>query len=259
MQLKINIFKYKIVIRNLNIKLIINIININLQSMKKLKINLIVIGILVLAFSACNQTSKQIENNSVSQSVSGQIESKSELEKWKKELIDNKLVGKPCDFEVVTDKTQQEKWNEENPDVLDGLLKDESGYGIVNSDFNNDEKEDLLLYFMSENCTGHNGGTPSFAKIVYADGTFNSNIMNDIQFAIIEEYNKKRAIDKNLKEVTTDYLSEEISISYSNNTINGDFSLYTIDDAHSSPTYNGKYTYNPDNKKIEIQIFEENN
>lgn len=222
--------------------------------MNKMKINFIAIGILVFAFSACNQNTKQSNVNSDSLTVTSKIDSKVELEKWKKELLDTKMIGKPCDFNVADDVTQQEKWNKENPDLMDGLPKDENKYGIVKSDFNSDGKEDLLLYFMSENCTGHNGGSPSFAKIVYADGTCNANLMNDIQKSIIEEYNKKRTNDKNLKDITTDYLKETTSISYSNNTINGEFNLYAKDDAHCCPTYNGKYTYNAGNNKIDLQI-----
>lgn len=194
---------------------------------------------------ACNQNSKQANKS---------IDTKIEIDKWKKELISNKLIGSPCNFKNLQDPAA-EKWRKENPNQSDGLPSNDEEISRVTADFNDDGKQDLLLYFNSNNCTGHNGGTPFFAKIIYADGSSNSNLMNEIISAILKEYDSKRTTDKDLKEVTNDYLETTTTIIYTTN-INGEFRLYTKDDAHCCPSYNGKYIYDPCKKKIDIQITE---
>ena len=61
-------------------------------------------------------------------------------EKWKKELLFNGEVGPPCSEDYV-------KWGEDNPDVYYGLPKK---IDHKTSDFNNDGKDDFLLYFSAK-------------------------------------------------------------------------------------------------------------
>lgn len=178
-----------------------------------------------------------------------QIDSKKEIEKWKNELINEKMIGAPCSYKDSSSQKASE-WSKKNPGLMDAFPADDKSVCTFKADFDGDGKQDLLLYFISENCTGHNGDTPSFARIVYANGTYTSDLMQEIRLSILDKYNEKRKSEK-LKEVTDSYFNESVTILYDNG-IKGDFKLYTNDDAHCCPSYTGKYVYNVNEKKIEI-------
>lgn len=180
-----------------------------------------------------------------------QIDSKKEIEKWKNELINEKMIGVPCNYKDVSSQ-QASEWSKENSGQMDAFPSDGKSISTVNADFDGDGKQDLLLYFISENCTGHNGDTPSFARIVYANGTYTSDLMQEIRLSILDKYNEKRKSEK-LKEVTDSYFNESVTISYDNG-IKGEFKLYANDDAHCCPSYKGTYFYDVNGKKIEILL-----
>ena len=210
-----------------------------------------------LILVACN-SSKQGNNNNNAVPEINQEEIKTEIEKWKKELLETKQIGKPCDYKNIETSALQ-NWMEENPGQLDGLPSDDKEIKAIRADFNDDNKEDLLLYFQGKNCTGHNGGTKTYAKIICSDGTSKTDLMSEIINAIQSAYNKKRKTDKNLKEVTIDYMETTTTINGYHNGITGQFRLYTKDDAHCCPSYTGTYTYQPEEKNMKIQISENNN
>lgn len=178
-----------------------------------------------------------------------------EIESWKKDLISNNILGEPCD-NVDVDLEKRQEWASNNDGLLDGFPSDKSKIHVAKADFDDDAIEDVLLYFTSQNCTGHNGGTPSFAKLIYANGQSNANLAKEITEAILADYNKKRQTVYSMKEVTENYLPNNLSINYENNRITGDFRLYAKDDAHCCPTYNGTYKYDPKTGEIETDIIQ---
>jgi len=214
--------------------------------MKKILILIAFLSIL----GSCNLNSKK---NRESQDSIQKIDSKSELEKWKKELLDKKLVGTPCGNPEL-DKNRA-KWASENDnEVVNGLPSNEKEYQIVYSDFNNDKKEDLLMFFESHNCSGHNGHvSQNFARIVYSDGTMVSDLASEIYAAILKEYNIRREKDKTLKEVDDAYQKSDTNIeTYKDGTLSGIFALYDLNDGHCCPSYQGKYTYSITNKTASL-------
>ncbi len=196
-----------------------------------------------------NQTLLNQKNTANS---SKEIDANKELEKWKIELVKNNFIGSEVDFESLEDPAA-EKWMEENPEQANALPKDAEDYKIVRADFNKDGKNDLLMYFISYNAIGHNGGSPYYAKIVYSDGTSNTYLMQEIMEAILNKYNQMRKKDMKLKKVSKEYMDEGTSISYKNGIV-GDFYLYADGDCHAAPSYQGEYKYDPLKKEIEIKI-----
>lgn len=180
------------------------------------------------------------------------INTQTEIERWKSELIHQKGLGNPCQFKSLDDPAA-EKWRSANSDQNNGWPSDGKNIHSVTADFDADQKPDLLLFFQSENCSGHNGGTPAFAKIIYANGKSNGQLMNQIRKSILEAYQIKLRQDSKLKPVTADYLEGTTTISYSGR-INGTFTLYSATDAHCCPSYTGKYQYDLKNQKAEIAI-----
>lgn len=177
-----------------------------------------------------------------------------EVETWKTELVAQKLVGTPCRFAAL-DTPDADRWRQENPDQMNGLPLDDKEIGTAQSDFDGDGKPDLLLYLNSQNCSGRNGGTPWFAKIIYATGTANANVVSDIREAMFEAYKKMHTSNPSLKQVTRDYSDDTISVSYVQK-VGGAFQLYAKGDAHCCPSYEGTYTYEPHSKQINLNISE---
>lgn len=214
----------------------------------------LVIPAVVLMLAACGESKK--ENNRNSDDGAETLASlvvEREIDTWAQELIDNGLLGAPCTFESPGDEAAR-LWAQENPDQLNGLPASPDEIFAIKEDLTGDGREDLLLYFLSKNCTGHNGGTPSFAKIIYSDGSVATDLMEEIRQAIINEYNHQRETDPGLKEVTANYLRETTTIEYADDTIRGEFRLYTADDAHCCPSYTGAYTYDPGSAGIYIKV-----
>lgn len=222
------------------------------------KIEFLILCLIVLIVGSCDQITKH-ENNCDDTQLSKRNRSEViiEVEKWEKELLENRQIGSAFNYQSF-DSLVHEKWRKNNPDQMDGLPFDDTEIKSVRSDFNNDNKEDLLLYFQAENCTGHNGSTKTYAKIIYSDGTSKSDLMNDIISAIQAEYGHRRKINKNLKEITSSYLETSTTINGCHNGIIGEFRLYTKDDAHCCPSYNGIYTYKFKGGSMEIEITDNN-
>lgn len=206
-------------------------------------------------FVACNTKKAQNFTPENVQKLTASIELKAEIEKWKNKLLSQKVLGSPCDFDSISGK-KAHIWQTQNPNQADGLPKSDIEISTSNADFDGDSLSDLLLSFVATNCSGHNGGTPTFAKIIFANGTSNDTIMDEIKKAIVSNYNKKREIDKKLKEITDSYLRENITISYSNNVLLGQSSLYAKEVAHCCPSYTINYTYQVRSKVMDIKIVE---
>ena len=125
-----------------------------------------------------------LENSS---SLSNEITEKIFLEKenWKNELVINGDIGPPC-----TD--DYNKWAEDNPNGYYGLPK-EINYKV--SDFNNDGKEDILLYFPAGSpCNGGNSASSDFSELVYSKDDkylYNKNLTSKIESLIKEQFNNK--------------------------------------------------------------------
>ncbi len=222
--------------------------------MRNQKLRILVLCSILLTAAACRQNTKKGNNsNDVQVAKVNPIEVKTEIEKWKKQLVENRQIGNPCNCEKL-DSPSIQKWEKDNPGQIDGLPSDDKKIKSVSFDFDNDNKAELLLYFQGENCTGHNGGTKTYAKIIYSDGTSKSDLMTEIINSIQSEYNQSRKTNNNLKEITNDYLETSTTIGGYHNGIIGEFSLYTKDDAHCCPSYKGTYTYKLKSKSMEIEI-----
>jgi hypothetical protein len=219
-------------------------------------LSIAVFAVITLLIS-CNGNSKK-EKVSKEEGQATQIDIASELQKWKKELIDSKKLGTPCNFEAIGSVEAQEWVKKNGQDLMDGFPQKDTAIKTAFADFDGDSKEDLILYFIAENCTGHNGGTPSFAKIVYANGTSDKDLMANIKKGIISGYNEKKETDATLKEISDSYLNENVSIAYEKGVV-GVFYLYTKEDAHCCPTYSGTYKYNVATQKTDIVVEESGN
>lgn len=182
----------------------------------------------------------------------GNIDTKTAIQNWKQELRTSKQLGPPCTYKNLAS-TEAQKWIKDNPDQMDGLPADEDIHSVW-ADLNNDGKNDLLLYFQGVNCSGHNGGTQAYAKIIYSNGTRNSLLMPEIRDAILAEYNRMRETNSNLKAVTADFLETTTTITGYQNGITGSFRLYTKEDPHCCPSYSGTYTYRLPVKKMTLNI-----
>ena len=163
-----------------------------------------------------------------------------ETEKWKKELLINGEVGPPCKDDYI-------KWGEENPDVYFGLPEK---INSKVSDFNNDGKDDILLYFHAgDPCNGGNGNGSDFSQLIYSNGEeylYNKNLSSKIANLVNEEFiNKSKTYGAN---------NVLIFINEFDKMISGEYTLWTENDAHCCPSFSGKYKYDLVKRKIEITI-----
>ena len=214
----------------------------------KSTLGLLLATIYFVVFS-CQGQQRSYNSSSTSTNI---IDSKYEISKWKKELLDSKRIGRPCTFDEPGGPSTTQ-WSNDNPDLYDGLPAHDSLIQVINMQLDQDSNADLLMYLVSENCTGHNGGQPSFAKIVFSNGKQISDLMTEIKDAILQDYNTRRKSNSALKEITQDYLDQKLTIQF-NQKIEGEFSLYTSEDPHCCPSYLGFYTYNPYTHQIETEI-----
>ena len=108
---------------------------------------------------------------------------KSEIVKWKKQLLLNGEIGTPCDFD------HKDEWFKKNPEAFFGL-PDTVNFKLA--DANNDRKVDLLLFFPAgDACSGSNEQGSDFVKLIYSYGneTFNNdNLRTKIAARIEEKY-----------------------------------------------------------------------
>lgn len=213
----------------------------------KNSIQWVLFGGLIFVVNACNNNDAPVNTTSISitkENVeNGQkIDPMDALQTWKNDLLEQKQLGGFADFEDINSKESKD-WKAKYPNQLDGLPEeDEFEYAWI--DLNNDQKEDLLMYFQSENYSGHNGDSPSFARVVYSDGQIEDSILFKIKSSILESYKAALKTDPTLREVTDNYLNQTLSIDYDKTKgIHGEFELYTVDDAHCCPSYEGEYQY----------------
>lgn len=202
-------------------------------------------GLIVLFSCKGNSKSQSTETNLPVQAPDAKVE----IEKWKNQLLQSKQIGHPCTDEMAA-------WSAQNPDQLNGLPSDENDYASRLTDVNGDGRQDLLLYFISGNCTGHNGGTPTFARLIYSDGGVyktDDDLMGEIKNAILKGYDKRRDADKTLGAVTNNYMDETTTISGYDNGIKGEYRLYADDDPHCCPSYTGTYVYDVQTKTATIE------
>lgn len=223
-----------------------------------LKILPFTLGLILLMGCGDNRKNSDGQNShdtSTSENIFDKGRILSEKERWKEDLLGSGVLGHPCDSDHFSPETAQ-IWAKNNPDQLDGFPADLKKVESAQKDFDKDEQPDLLLYFNSENCTGHNGGTPSFAKIIYANGSTDDKVEEKIIHAIIKAYKEKRDSDPKWKAITDNYLKNTVSIAFEQNEIRGSFNLYSEEDAHCCPSYTGHYTYSPQKEKAEIELNE---
>ena len=172
---------------------------------------------------------------------------------WEKQLLASGQIGPPCDFKSPASPKAQ-KWRTENPGQLDGLPANDNTIKAVKADLDNDNKQDLLLYFQGVNCTGHNGNPRTYAKIIYANGTSDAHVMSHIISAIRAEYLRMKKTNPKLKNVTGVYMETTTTISGYHDGITGTFQLYSADDAHCCPSYSGTYVYQLPLQKVALQL-----
>ncbi len=157
-----------------------------------------------------------------------------EIEKWKKELYDNKEVGPECIEDYG-------KWMEDNPDYYYGLQDTKT----FEADFNSDGVVDYLVTMPAINCVGGNGSASDFGLLVYSEG---SNILTN------------KNITSNISEKLKIKLSEnQIYIDHAifnyegfDKYIVGKYNAYLEDDAQCCASYSGNYAYNIESATLEI-------
>lgn len=163
-----------------------------------------------------------------------------EIKKWKKELLINGDIGPSCTEDYV-------KWAKNNPDVYFGL-PEKINHKV--SDFNNDGKDDILMYFHAgDPCNGGNGAGSDFSQLIYSNGNdylYNKNLTAKIENLVKEEFNKKTKSFGNNAVL--------IFISDFDKVITGEYTLWTENDAHCCPSFSGKYKFDILSRKTEISI-----
>jgi hypothetical protein len=155
---------------------------------------------------------------------------KSEIEKWKKELLISSDVGGPCEDDYV-------KWNEKYPESYYGL-PDTIQFKTV--DMNDDGKDDILLYFPAgEACTGGHEEGSDFLKLIYSSK--NEYLQNNDLRATIEKEIRF------LSDRQTGAFSRSAIFSVTNidKQIIGTFQVWTDDDPDCCAGYEGTFEYNP--------------
>lgn len=166
-----------------------------------------------------------------------------EKRKWKKELVNNEVVGKK-----YNDTCTISSWIKENPDTRFAIS---DSIKLFKSDFNNDGCTDILLCMNLEPSVGGNIEKSSLMKLIYYDGEdvlTNSLLKEIIERKILFEYAKQ-------EENNSIMGNEQVifRVTGFNKTINGDYKLWKKDDAHCCPSFEGKFTYNIFSKKIMIK------
>ncbi|UAM99726.1 hypothetical protein K8354_07945 [Polaribacter litorisediminis] len=192
--------------------------------MKKNILSIIVTALMIIS---CNNQEKKTDL---------QIES----EKWQKELLLNREVGKPC-----REGYEFQKWREENPEVYYGLEQVQS----VETDFNSDGIKDGLFYFSSENCYGGTGMVSNYAMLVYSNNK-----------QLLTNKNITSTIEKKIKIVIYesgiyDQLTVVLWYTDFDKNIFGNYFVRKSGDATGNPSFRGKFEFNP----IDFSIKLENN
>lgn len=193
---------------------------------KTLSFNLV----FMLALTACHIGKKDT-------SLNREAFAQHETAKWKKELLANGTVGKPCGADEM-------RWIAENPESYYGL-PDTIRYRF--SDCNEDGKDDLLLYFEAgECCTGGHEEGADFLTLCYSSGADylrNDHLRTEIAAKIEGEY---------FSQTQTEVRRVIFSVSGFNMEINGTFKLWTLEDPDCCASKEGTFSYNTRDWKIKI-------
>ena len=165
---------------------------------------------------------------------------KSQIESWKKELLINGEVGKPCQDDI-------EKWSAENPERYYGLPND--SIKSKSFDVNNDKIKDVLLYFPAGDCCSCAIGineASDYLKLIYSNGNeflTNDNLREKIASKIENEF---------YAQTNTDVERAIFSVTDFNKEISGTYKLWTLEDPDCCASVEGTFNYNPFTFKIQI-------
>ncbi|MDD5150650.1 MAG: hypothetical protein PHC28_09225 [Flavobacterium sp.] len=194
----------------------------------KVKLEIAVIIVFIFSIISCQKKEENKPNIKI------------EIEKWKKELVVNGEVGKPCQENV-------DKWSAANPERYYGLPKD--SIKTRSFDANNDKINDVLLYFPAGDCCGCSVGVnevSDFLKLIYSDGSeflSNDNLRDKIASKIETEF---------YSQTNTDVERAIFSVTDFNKDISGTYKLWTLEDPDCCASVEGTFKYNPFTFKIEI-------
>ena len=165
---------------------------------------------------------------------------KNQIQLWKKQLVLNGEVGKPCSDNSDT-------WSIQNPERFYGLPND--SIQSKSFDANNDKINDVLLYFPAGDCcscaAGMNEGS-DFLKLIYSNGKdflSNDNLREKIALKIENEF---------YTQTNTDVERAIFSVTDFNAAISGTFQLWTLEDPSCCASIEGTFKYNPFTFKIQI-------
>jgi len=192
----------------------------------------ILLVFLVALIIYCHHLTSQDKTNELKQLA------KTEIEKWKKELLISGEVGGPCEEDYM-------KWNEKYPESYYGL-PDTIQSKIV--DMNGDGKDDILLYFPAgEACTGGHEEGSDFLKLIYSSG--NEYLQNNYLRAKIEKGIRYQS------DYQTRLFSKRaiFSITDMDKQISGTFQVWIDDDPDCCAGYQGTFEYNPFTWKMELK------
>lgn len=162
---------------------------------------------------------------------------RTEISKWRRELLANGEVGTPCDSDAT-------KWISQNP---------ESYYGLPDtiqfqfSDNNGDGINDLLLYFEAgESCTGGHQEGADFLTYLYSSGTDylrNDHLRTEIAGKIGEAYFQQTEKEAGRVIFFVSGFEKEIK---------GTYRLWLTEDPDCCASVEGDFTYHPSRWEINI-------
>lgn len=190
----------------------------------------IIIIVTLISLVSCKQNPAELPDNK-------DVFLKTEIQNWKKQLVANGEVGKPCIADT-------QKWIQENPDSYFGLPKQINSKSF---DINGDKIDDYLLYFSAgESCTGGHDEGSDFLKLIYSNG--NSFLENDN----LREKIASKITNKLIVQNKTEIKKTIFSITNFNTQISGIYQSWTNDDPDCCASISGNFKYNPISFKIEI-------
>lgn len=147
---------------------------------------------------------------------------------WKKQLVTNGEIGKPCGANT-------EEWIAKNPEAYFGLPKQIQAKSF---DINGDHINDLLLYFTAgEPCTGGHETGSDFVKLLYSDGDYlleNNTLRHKIEQKISFEFQNKNNIVVKKVVFTINNFSKKIE---------GNYDLWTANDPDCCSSNQGTFSY----------------